>query len=211
MTTSDPFVPGARTAPATAEDVAAAKEIGDFRAAQLGRLQGRAEKWIGGLTAITGLLTAAVVVKGPEDFGKLSEGRQDWIVALLVIGGIFLGLGIILAYRAAHGDPFGRDQLEQFETGDSPRVTGAAAAWRLAVASSTASARTSLQKAVIATVLGVLVLAGAIGLTWLSPEAKASDEAGSICVRGDRDEVTAIDALPSVKGGSLTVVPCPKG
>jgi hypothetical protein len=72
------------------------------------------------------------------------------------------------------------------------------------------NAREALQKAVIATVFGVLLLAFAIGLTWLSPDEKVSD-AAVVCVRDGGGEVTAIDSVPTVKSGSLTVVPCPEG
>ena len=210
MTSPPRYVPGSNTASAvTEEDVAAAAKISEYRASQLVRLQGRAEKWIGGLTALTGLLTTAIVVKGPDSFAKLSDGDKDVIVALMIGGGLCLAIGIWTGYSAAHGNPFASGGLEDFVDASGPQVTGAAEAWRVAVAASLTSARTSLQIAAGLTIVGVLLLGAAVVMTWISPEEK-DGSSSSVCVIGAGGEVVEVASLPDVTSGSITITSCPE-
>ncbi len=203
------YVPGPRTSDSvTARDVAASGKIAEFRAGQLERLQGRAEKWIGGMTAITGLLTTAIVIKGPENFGKLSDARQALIVLLLVAGALALAVGVYNGYAAAHGDPFGQDALDRFADLDHPRVTGAADAWVGAVSSAISDARRSLKVAVTSTLVGFLVLGAAVVVTWTSEEEASATNEDGVCILNDDGEAVEVDDLPSLSDGSLTLVPC---
>jgi len=64
---------GSRTGGASAADLRALAALQTYAAGELTRIQGRSEKWIAGLTAITGVLTTAIVIKGPETFTKMVD------------------------------------------------------------------------------------------------------------------------------------------
>lgn len=67
---------------ASAEDDDAVRLMVAHRSQELARVQGRAEKWTAGLVALTGAITAALVVKGPEnprswEQSKSRDGRSE--------------------------------------------------------------------------------------------------------------------------------------
>lgn len=211
MSDKEKLSPAAHTGTESAEDVAAVGKIADLRAKRLEQLQGRADKWIGGLTAITGLLTTAVVIKGPEAFTDLDTSRQGLVIALMVTGGVCLGLGVSRAYTAAYGTAAGDAAVQDLDAlldADEAQVQGAANKYRVAVANSVASARDNLRAGVRWTIIGIIVLVLAVLATWLSPEAKDDDP--KICIRGENDAVLVVTAAPTVKAGTVTVIECPK-
>jgi hypothetical protein len=197
----------------TSADVVALAELQNYAAGELKRLQTRSEKWIAGLAAIVGVLTTAVVIKGPETFTKLSDQRElwgqtfnpkEWVVGLMAVGGLLIGTGIVKAYGAAYGDPFRTDELR--DRAKQQNIEGAYDDWTTAVNTAADDARDSLKWAVRFTVGGVLLLGAAVLLTWTTPEAKASET--TICIAGEAGAVEIIGAIPVVKSGSLTIVPC---
>ncbi len=201
-------------ATATAADAAALALIQDYSARELPRMQARAEKWIAGLAAITGVLTTAIVIKGPETFTKLTDSRplfgqtlnpKDWIIGLMLLGGTLLGLGVALAYNAAHGSPLDDSNIDSLAR-DPTTAAGAASKWRAAVKSAAECARSNLRKASYCTVAGTLVLALAVLLTWTTPEQE--DTPRHVCIALP-EGVTELATLPPIVKGELRVVPCP--
>jgi hypothetical protein len=201
---------------ASSDDVEALRAIQDYRRDELPRLQARAERWIGGLTALTGVLTAAVVVKGPDTFSKLTPEREllgmtfspkDVIVGALLFGGVAIALGTWWAYSAANGDPLSRSGLEELVRKPPSSAAGAAAKWQTAVAVTAASARIRLRRGSAATIVGVFLLAVAVVVTWTTTEASSTPD--SVCVIGSNGAVVRLEGeLPKVATGEVTVVPC---
>ena len=194
-----------RTGSAISIDVAALRNLQNYSAGALERTQSRAGKWIPGLVALVGVLTTALVIKGPESFAKLDPTLQRVIIALLVLGGLALAYGIYRAYRAAYGDPLSenddlrsRAQLQQSD--------GAWEAWSAAVSAAVRDAESSLKTATVCTIIGVLILVVAVLLTWLSPTKSAADT--FTCFTTDTGLVKIEGSLPAVESGSITVESC---
>ena len=212
---------GERTASNVSErDLAAAKKINEFRSGQLARIQTRAEKWISGLAALVGVVTTAVVIKGPETFTKLgnySFGEGDRylpaavpVIGLMILGAILIGWGIWLANRAAYGDPISESELDDL-IGESngPRnysLSGAATRWDTAVNSAYDSAKTSLKTASIVTVLGTTALLTALLVAWTGPAKESAKDTWCMQVNGSLVEFEGTS--PPVVEGEITQVPC---
>jgi len=186
-------------------NIAALRSLQNYNAGALERVQSRAGTWIPGLVAIVGVLTAAVVVKGPESFAKLDGFWQIVIVVLLGAGGVAIALGTYWSYSAAYGDALSKsDKLS-----DLAKQQQLATAWSdytEAVASAVETARSTLRRAAIATILGVVLLAAAVVLTWMLP-AKAGSETFT-CFQSETGLVKIEGSLPALEAGSLTVESC---
>lgn len=210
---SQPRIDGksGQVSPADAE---ALERIQSYSGGELTRVQTRAEKWITGLTALTGVLTTAVVLKGPEGFTELAASREilglsvdprQVVVALMFVGGGAVAVGIWNAYSAAHGSPLDHDGLSDFSDSNIP-AAGAAGAWMRAVRATEKSATAALQRAAIFTIIGITLLAAAVILAWTTPTTSSTS---STCIEIGGDVVEIEGAVPTVIEGSLAVVPCP--
>ena len=154
-------------------DIAAADELAVNEQDRLGLVRGRAEKWIGGLTALTGLLATVLVVKGPDSVTVLSSAAK------VVIGGLFAAAFVLLAYAtfrvysAAYGVP---GELVEVQ---SDRVVGLAA--RVDTARGDAAGR--VQRAVRAAVFATFVAIGLIAVaTHIKPHHCHLREHPLVCV-----------------------------
>lgn len=206
---------------ASEPDAEALRAIQRYAQSHLPRVQAQADKWIGGLTALTGLLTVAVVVKGPDSFSKLADTRDigPWsinpkivVIWLMVVGGVLIGLGIYQAYSAAHGNPFDSELEELAWNPQAAATDGLDAKWRQAVKNTAKSASRSLRSAVGASIAGIACLALAVLLTWTTEEQSDSD-GDTPCLRlGDSSSVIELAEVPTVAQGELTmtVVSCPE-
>ncbi|MDQ3764496.1 MAG: hypothetical protein M3460_23935 [Actinomycetota bacterium] len=92
-------------------DLDAAEQLQRNESQRLELVRARAEKWTGGLTALTGLLAAVLVGKAPQNI-------QATTTPVRVSAGILLGLALAAlvfatyrAYQAAYGDPGRLNQL----------------------------------------------------------------------------------------------------
>lgn len=193
----------------------AIKLIQVYKADELKRVQARADKWVTGLGALVGVLTTAVVIKGPDTFTQLAKTRaffvttqapKDVIIILMVLGGLALSLGIYFGYQAANGSPLQDNAIETLARSHLD-VHGAAGKWRTAVRSEIASAQEALKHATQSTILGGVLLAAAILVTWTTPSAADSTET---CVQSGSGIIRYDGALPTVVSGSVTIVACPE-
>ncbi len=195
-------------------DVAALALLQNYLADALPRIQKRAEKWIAGLVAMTGVLTTAVVIKGPDSFGDLTGSRkifgqpvssQDAVIYLILAGGIAVALGIYWSYSAAYGDPREDDAL--LARAKDQDVDGAWDAWTTAASQAVTEASESLVNATRATVIGIICLALAILITWTSPTNAAAES--FTCFKSGTETIKIEGSAPTVSDGELTIVPCP--
>lgn len=196
-----------------AADVAALAKMQNYQSQALARTQQKAEKWLPGLTAITAILTTAVVIKGPEGFTELAETRDilglsinptHWIIGAMVLGAVLLGIATFCAYSAAFGNPMRSQALQALAL--KQQIEDAYAQWTAAVSKVAKRAGKFLSAALILTVLGVLALLTAIFLTWTTPERVAS--ASDTCIQVGAEKVRIAGSPPSVKEGTLSVVAC---
>ncbi|MEV6103457.1 hypothetical protein AB0M28_01930 [Streptomyces sp. NPDC051940] len=120
---------------------------------QLATVRRQAEGWRNGLTGLTGLLAAVLVVKGRDTFADLPGWAVATASGLIGAGFLLLLAGTLLAVRASHGRRAkgivtnGRVYKEwtEQETEDSQRA---------------------LSRAVGCFVTGVLLVASSVGLAW---------------------------------------------
>ena len=202
---------------ATRADVDALGRIQEYARGMLPRIQGQAEKWIGGLTALTGLLSIAIVVKGPESFSRLVESRslvgitvnpKSFVIGCMCIGALLIGISIYCAYVSAHGDPF-KSELHDFAwSSQSLPIGGLDAMWRSAIRKATTKARCFLRFAVGCSIVGILVLGLAVVVTWTTRESPYP--AHSTCLMVDKATIKLADVPEVVTGAvTLTFVSCP--
>lgn len=189
-------------------DRKATVEMQAYAAAHLPRLKERADKWIGGLTAVTAVLTTAIVVKGAETFTDLKEFRlgeihfpTEWlIVGLMVAAGILLAVSVLLAYSAAYGGPFS-DRL--LTVAKEQPGEGAWKRWTEAVTGEATKAQSWLGTAVVLTVIGTALLVLAFGFTWFTPTSKQT------CLKTETGATVIIEGeAPTVIEGALEPIAC---
>ncbi len=195
-------------------DTAAQAKAQEYRAGDLPRIKARADKWIAGFGALTGVLTTAALIKGPDTLTKVDDQNfltvlspRDLVVIALVAGGIGLALGIYKGYRAANGSPFDDDEVAKAADPLQEEIAGFAEKWTRAIEAAAKASTDALRFAAFSTVIGVVLLAA--GLVYASYH-PAPDSATTTCIQSGNTVATLSGSLPEVKGGSVTVVACPK-
>lgn len=185
------------------EDLDALEQLAAHERTRLSLVRGRAEKWIGALTALSGLLSTVLIIKGPGLISNLTTALR-WTVGLLI--GLALAgfsLGIYRAYQSAYGDPHHLDEIA------TQPVTGLAARLDQARRAAAGTAQRQLGSAVALTMAALGLLAIATAVTWFAPAQRAP--VGTTCLWLDGRRVAeltgpaaAIKALQ--QGGSVS--PC---
>ncbi|MFI6231849.1 hypothetical protein ACIBCR_31590 [Micromonospora echinospora] len=169
---------------------------------QLESVRKQAEGWRTGLAGLTALLAAVLVVKGRSDVSGLAPTARYLVVALLAVAFALLVTASLLALRAASGWPDDRIYL----TGEALR------AWH---ASESARIRARIRDAARLMVFGLLILAVAVGVTWLGPAEKkdaplvsVETAAGTVCgeLTGARDGHLVLGG-PAADRGTPRLIP----
>ncbi|MER5829543.1 hypothetical protein ABT116_01685 [Streptomyces sp. NPDC002130] len=116
----------------------------------------QAEGYRNFLASLTGLLTAVFVLKGQEDLSKLADTPRWWVIGLLITGFVALVTASWLGVIAVHGRP-GEEIL--LEAGRLLRYEKerTRAVWLL------------VEWARWLALLGVLSVASAVIVTWVTP------------------------------------------
>lgn len=195
---SDPLVPEALTSDEKMEDYLKGR---DFKRLEVARA--KADKWVGAVTALTGLVGVVTIVKGTDAAEDLPEATRTTVAQWLAVSFALLVLGVLLTYAAAYGIPFITDKVtRQPPAGLVDRVL--AQVHRDSVVS-----RSLLGFGLLSVVAGLCALMIASYATWAPPDATA--ESQSVCLLVDGTVVA------SVNGSSLNVkelhgaevAPCP--
>ena len=183
---------------ATPEDLEAQSTLHTNDLNRIRIVRTRAEKWLGGITALTGILTTALVIKGPQSTTDLTPPWRVMVGVLMLLALTELGFGIYRAYQSAYGDP------NKLDTMPVQPISTLARRLREARADSADKALQKLASAIRATVIGVGLLTVAIGTTWFAPATAASKD-GSVCLTVNGAKVAE---LP---GKSITITTLAKG
>jgi hypothetical protein len=128
-------------------------------ATQLSEVRKTAENWRNGLVAIVGLITAFSIIKGPDNISSLTNWAGITVGMLLLIALFCAIFGIWSSLIAAYGEPTVITRQEFQELGGSN-------GFRLKLAREAIS---KLRYAQIATISTLILLTGAIGITWYGP------------------------------------------
>ena len=173
---SSPHVIGGGTP--SRDDLEAAALLDRNQANRLQLVRTRAEKWLGGLTVLTGLVGTVLVIKGPQSTTDIATSWKAAVGLLIAAALAVLIFGTYRAYQSAYGDPGRLDEVDSQPLKDL--------SFRLDKARNKAAkdAQAHLSHAVIATLAAVALLATAIGITWFAPAAPKTTSS-SICILVD--------------------------
>lgn len=165
-------------------DLDADEQLQHNEDARLQLVRARAEKWIGGISALTAVLATALVIKGPDDATKIVLGWRIVAAAAVGLAIILLALATYRAYRAAFGRPNALSEITRIPlTGLHNRLTRA----RKAAAD---DALHDLGAAIRATFAAIALIATAVAITWFAPTTNATNPTGSLCIYA-RDQLVA--------------------
>jgi hypothetical protein len=127
----------------------------------LANVRAGAEKWAASLGAVLGLTATVLVVKGREDISELSDRTQVAVGLILAVALVLAVIATVLAAYAAQGTP--KDlkwpsgpKLREWERNEALTAKGQLATSR------------------VVTLVAVVAIATAAGLTWFGPEAPSS-------------------------------------
>jgi hypothetical protein len=73
--------------------------------ARLDLVRARAEKWVAGVGALSGVLATGLVIKGPDDATRVVLGWRIVAAGLIGLAVGLLAYATFRAYRAAFGEP----------------------------------------------------------------------------------------------------------
>lgn len=170
-------------------------------ASLLSDIHGRAEKWAGGLTALTGLLSTALFIKGPTGILDVPEPFRVSVALLIVAALILLIIATLYIYSAAYGAPTRLRTLDR-------QLPGLQLRFILARERAGNRVLRYMQIAVGLTLVGIALLFGATMLTWFAESGSTGGKAG-VCIEADGITVK-LGELQAVDGRQqLTIVPCP--
>ena len=127
---------------------------------ELDRIRVRALAWRNGLGALLAGLIGFSLIKGRSDVTELRPSFAVWVGVLLLLALLVGGVAAVLIIRAAHGRPFARS-LRKLGGGGDPID---AARWAEIHGSERA-----LWYGVLLSFSCVVLLVGAVGLTWYGP------------------------------------------
>jgi len=184
-------------------DLDAAESLDRNETSRLDLVRSRAEKWAGGLTALTGLVGTVLVGKAPENMRGISTPWRIAVSVLLAAALASLVLGTYRAYRAAYGDPGRLDQIRpQPLTGPAERLTTA----RRNAAQTVGD---HLRQAAIASFAALGLLAAATGITWFAPTSSARPNRVCVVINGKpAAELSTPIPVHSAAAGTA-IGPCP--
>ena len=162
--------------PATAdpEAAAAAQALRQAAPQQLADLRSAAEKWIGGITALYGLLGFAGLVTERSTIAQLGVGWQVGIALASLAAVGLAALAVYRAYEAAYGWPKTR-----WIDNDTEQI-----AWYRAQLSAPQRAADRLRMAVRAAGASLAALLVATGLLWFAPAAGPATPLIQLTTRG---------------------------
>ncbi|MFK0049906.1 hypothetical protein ACIQU4_38530 [Streptomyces sp. NPDC090741] len=165
---------------------------------RLPELRRQAEGWRTGLTGLTTLLAVLMLLKGRDNLAELPDWARALATGLLVSAFVLLVVGSLLAVRAAHGVPggeilLGGQALRRWTEQEASRV------------------KRALSRASACCVLGVVLVVGALLLSWVTTETapthlvEVRTNTGGLCgelVAADGHQVSV-----RTKAGGVVLVP----
>lgn len=186
-------------------DLEANAELDRAEAERVDVARARAEKWLPWATALTALIATVSFIKGPESIDKLESWAPGWIGGLIVLGLVLLGAALYVFYAAAFGDPFNRELL------DRQPIVGLHARLVEYRRDADKKAHVNMRNGISLTVVGVLCVVIATGLTWIARPGDSASTKATCVFDGDTVVVGVSGASLSVTdlGEGFTIAPCP--
>ncbi|MER5481445.1 hypothetical protein ABT026_31380 [Streptomyces sp. NPDC002734] len=160
---------------------------------QLDIVRKQAEGWRNGLTGLTGLLTAVLVLKGRETFTGLPSWAVTLASFLIATGFLLLVAGTLLAVRASHGR-----RAEDIVTNGADLEE-----W---TEQETKNSQRALTRAVGCFVAGVLLVASSVGVAWTTYEDPGPDPASGASVQVTTSGGALCGRLAASEGKTLRLI-----
>jgi hypothetical protein len=162
--------------PTKPTSIALAEEDAELRAMvvdQLKNARTAAEGWQKGLAGLLTVLTSVLFLKGKESIDEISSGWQYFVAAVLISAGIAAVASAFFLLRASYGSPSEAELDDIREQG--------VYLWRFRQAKRSSD---DLAKGQVGLVLMLLLVAGAVLITWFAPGSSKSpfqvaDDAGN--------------------------------
>jgi hypothetical protein len=158
----------------------------------LPRLRTTAERWTATLGAILGLTGSIFALKGRDDVSALTSGGQALVGVLLLVAFVLGVAGTFLAARAAQGTP----RKVAWPNGAKLRR------WELEEA---LLAQRCLRASRILALATVVLVAGAVAVTWFGDrDAAAADPSTLLVLRDDGDPLCGTLVAKTPRGLRIT-------
>jgi hypothetical protein len=144
-------------------DLDAKEQLERNEAQRLELVRSRAEKWIGGIGALTGVLATAIIIRGSTDATKIVLGWR--IAAALAVAGaiILLAAATYHAYQAAYGDPGKLDEIKP------EPLNGLHDRLQQARRDTAKRAQQKIARAIQLAFAAIALIAAANAITWFAP------------------------------------------
>jgi hypothetical protein len=156
-------------------DLQAVQQLERNEAGRLELVRARAEKWIGGVSALGGVLGTVLVVKGRDSVENITWGWRLAAAIGLALALVALAYATYRAYQAAFGSPGTLAEIETVPLAglhrrliEARRLTADEALSHLAVAVKTA------------VFVAITLIAAAVGITFAPTVTRPSEK--SVCV-----------------------------
>lgn len=164
-------------------------------------VRSRAEKWTGGIGALTGVLATALIAKGQTDATQLPLGWRIATAILIATAIALLMTATYQAYTAAYDKPGALKQIRPIPLeGLHSRLEGA----RTAAAE---QAQTTLKRAIHNTLAAITLLILAVGITWFAPGHQSPRSPQRLCVTTNNSR-TPSNSATSTPSPLRPILPC---
>jgi hypothetical protein len=157
----------------------------------------RAQSWLAGIAALSGLLTTVLVVSGPDSVTGLKDTVKYWVASLLLLSLIVLSTANILAYTAAYGS------IGSLASIPADNAVGLHHKLTIARKKNADQVQWVGFFAIACTLFGVVLLAVAIGLTWFFDQ-----EMTDMCVYQNETSTKIEIGSKTNFTGFVTIGPC---
>jgi hypothetical protein len=186
-------------------DLEAAEQLQRNETDRLKLVRVRAEKWIAGVSALTAVLSTALVIKGREDITQIAVGGRIIAALALAAAIALLALATYRAYQAAFGEP---DTLRQIKP---VPLTGLHNRLHAARRQAADDALKQLGHAVRLVFTAVALIAVAVSVTWFAPTTNDAKPHGSLCIYAKAQLIARVHAdsvtLKEIPAGTA-IKPC---
>lgn len=156
-------------------DLDAAERLEHNESGRLELVRARAEKWIGGISALGALLGTVLVVKGRDTITGVVLSWQITAAAILAGALVLLAYGTYRAYQAAFGAPGALEEINPIP------ITGLHIRLLDARRKAASKASVHVAAAIKSVFAAIALIAVAIAITWFAPSPAATSKRG-ICV-----------------------------
>jgi len=184
------------------QDLAAFEQLERNDETRLELVRSRAEKWTGGIGALTGVLATALIAKGQTDATKLPLGWRVATAILIATAITLLITATYQAYTAAYDKPGALKQISEIPLeGLHNRLTTA----RTAAAQ---EAQSTLRHAIHNTLAAIALLTATVAITWFAPAQKSPSTSQPLCVTTDNPTASS-HSNSTASPPRLALTPCP--